>query len=164
MVTKLRTPFAPVQTATAKAAARTTAQNSDAQRKYAESVAAAQDEYLAAKKVPSVTRQLCTSIAQAFVATCNLYWGIQVSGWLMTAALVYTGSAFLSFCIGVLAMFLSLKVAWDAGVFVADMVFNYDVDALASAGHELRVASARRVSLVKKWFTRSDEPIANPAA
>jgi hypothetical protein len=154
--------FKPVVTPTAKAA-RAATNNTDAQRVYAERVAQAQDEFLASNAVPSHTRQLVASVAQLLGFSVSIYWGVQLSGALMTAAVLYTGSAFIAFVLGMIAVVLSFKAAWNTGTFIARFVLDYDSDTLAEAGRELRIASARRVSIVKRWFTR-DEPTANVAA
>lgn len=110
--------------------------------------------------MPSPTRQLIASIGQLVSFSASIYWGLQVTGWLMAAAITFTGSGFIGFVIGVVAAVLSFRAAWRAGTFVADLILNFDSGNAHDYGHELRVAAARRISVVRGWFKRSEDHIA----
>ncbi len=123
---------------------------------HASRLAQINDEYMASSGVPSSQRQIVAGIGQLLMFSTSIYWGIQAVGVLMTAAIVFTGSSFLAFVVGVMGAFLAIKSAWDIGTGTARFILSYDTDTVADVGRDLRVAAARKVSLVKGWFKRED--------
>jgi hypothetical protein len=150
MVTK------PTPTKTA-AAARKVASNSDTQRAEAERVAAraAYFESLVSD-TPSRARQLVASIGQLVSFATTFYWGLQAVGWLSAAALMFTGSAFITFCTVFIGALLAFRASWHAGTAAFAFVVEFDGDTINSVGRDLRIAAAKKTSLVKSWFQRSD--------
>lgn len=143
----------------ASKAAHTASGNSDAHTVYAERMAQINDEYLAANHVPSSARLMVAAITRLLSFSASIYWGIQGIGLLVTAAVVYTGSAFIAFCIGLTTALLAFRAAWSVGTAVGEFVINFNPDTPAQIGRDLRVSAARKVNLVKGWFTRKDDDV-----
>lgn len=161
MVTKTSTKF--VTKPVAAAAAQSVGSEHDAHRIYAEATAKARDEYMASQNVPSSTRKLVASIAQFAMFSTSIYWGIQAVGLVTLVATIFTGSAFIGFCLALITSWLALSAAWNAGVVVAEIVLGFNANTLADTGKELRDSAKRKVSLVRGWFKPSPmviDPIA----
>lgn len=126
--------------------------NKDAQRVYAERVAQAQDEFLAAHDVPSHKRMLVASVTQLLVFGTSFYWGIQATGWLMAASMIFTGSAFIAFLVALVGAVLTFKAAWNAGFSAATLITEFDFNDLANTGRAIKESATKRVSLVRDWF------------
>jgi hypothetical protein len=160
-MTKLNTS----KTATAKAAAHVNgAPSADKLRaENAERMARIHAIMGEAAPMPSATHQLIATIGQLVAFSASIYWGVQLTGLLMTAAIVFTGSAFLAFVIGVTTAILAFKAAWSLGTNVSRFILDFDVNDATNVGHDLRIAAAKKVSLVKGWFKREDRIEVAPA-
>jgi hypothetical protein len=161
MATKTSTKFASKPVATA--AAQSVGSEHDAHRIYAEATAKARDEYLGASNMPSQTRVLVSKVAQFLSFSTSIYWGVQATGLLVIVATAFTGSAFIGFCIALITSWLAISAAWETGVFIRELVLGFNTNTLADTGRDIRVAAARKVSLVKGWFKR-DDVVADPIA
>jgi len=151
------TTTAQTKTRTAKAAAQAVNGSAhSAEQIHTARMAQINDEYMASKGVATPVRQIVAAVAQLATFSASIYWGCQAAGFLMTAAIVYTGSGFLAFVIGFMAMFLAIKASWSACCEVARGVIEFNVDDASNIGRDLRVAAAKKVSLVKGWFKRED--------
>lgn len=154
------------KTATARAAAsqptktprvtRKVVDNTDAQTAYAERVSAAQQEYMASQHVPSGTRLVVAAVSRLLTFSVSIYWGLEATGLIMTAAIALTGSSFIAFVIGLTALLLAFSAAWQAGSAVGDFLINFDQANAARIGRDLRVAAAKKVNLVRGWFKKPD--------
>ena len=128
----------------------------DAHTAYAERVAAAQDEYLSSQHVPSGVRLVVGAVSRLLTFSVSIYWGLEATGLIMTAAIALTGSSFIAFVVGLTALLLAFSAAWQAGSVIGDFIIDFDWKRTAAVGRDLRVAAAKRVSLVKGWFKRTD--------
>lgn len=127
-----------------------------AQRVYAERIASAQDEYLASVDAPTHTRMLVASVTQLLTFSVSMYWSVQLTGWVMTAALLFTGSSFVAVLIAILGLVLAFKAAWRAGFTAAEVVSNASFKTAGNVGASIKDAAARKVSMVRGWFVRDD--------
>lgn len=134
--------------------------NVDAQRVYAERVAQAQDEYLHTFGTPSHVRMIVASVTQLAVFTLSVYWGMQAVGWVMAAAMLFTGSGFIAFVIALLGAFLTIRAAWRTGFGAAMIVTNFSFENVASIGSDIKAAAKSKVTVVTGWFKRNDEGVA----
>jgi hypothetical protein len=158
------------KTATARAAApqptkiprvtRKVVDNTDAQTAYAERISAAQQEYMESQHVPSGVRLVVAAVSRLLTFSVSIYWGLEATGLIMTAAIALTGSSFIAFVIGLTALLLAFSAAWQAGSAVGDFLINFDQANAARIGRDLRVAAAKKVNLVRSWFKKPD--IADP--
>lgn len=144
------------RTSTAKAA-HTATGNVDAQQIHAERMAQINDEYMASQRVPSSIRLMVAAVGRLLSFSASIYWGLELTGALMTAALIFTGSGFLAFCIGLTSLVLAFRAAWQVGTAVGEFIINFEPSTPANIGRELRVSAARKINLVKGWFTRKSD-------
>lgn len=133
--------------------------NEDAMRRYAESIAQAQDELLSTAGVPSSTRLLCSAVAQFFTFAGVYYAGVQIVGVLTTAAIMFTGSSFIAFCVALLGCILLFKAAWHAGIAASNFILSFEFDDVASLGASVKDAAVHRVSLVRGWFKKTNTEV-----
>jgi hypothetical protein len=130
--------------------------NTDAQTAYAERVSAAQQEYMESQHVPSGTRLVVAAVSRLLTFSVSIYWGLEATGLIMTAAIALTGSSFIAFVVGLTAALLAFSAAWQAGSAVGQFLINFDQANAARIGHDLRIAAAKRVNLVRGWFKKPD--------
>ena len=134
--------------------------NVDAQRVYAERVAQAQDEYLHTFGTPSHTRMIVASVTQLAVFSLSIYWGMQAVGWVMAAAMLFTGSGFIAFVIALLGAFLTIRAAWRTGFGAAMVVTNFSFANVTAIGADIKAAAKSKVTVVTSWFKHNDEGVA----
>jgi len=155
--------FKTVKTPTARAAAPKEQRNTDAHTQYAERMAHVRDEYLASQNVPSGVRLVVAAVSRLLAFSVSIYWGLEASAILMTAAIALTGSGFIAFVIGLTALLLAFSAAWQAGSAVGNFILTFNFNDARDTGRDLRIAAAKRVNLVKGWFKR-DDAVADPIA
>lgn len=115
----------------------------------------ARDEFMASQNVPTATRTIVATIAHLLSLSVTLYWGIEATTALMAAAFLLTSSVFVTWVIGFMGLVLAFYAALQTGNAIGQFVLNFDYDRTAAIGRDLRVAAAKRISLVKGWFTRA---------
>lgn len=110
-------------------------------------------------KLPSSTRTLISLVATFLTSFTTSYIGFSVVAWLSTAALVYSGSAFLGLLVLVVGYIVTGLVVFKASLAVGNFVLGFEFDDVRSAAASVQDAAQRRVSLVRGWFTRSSERV-----
>lgn len=145
------------QTATARAAKKV-ANNSDTQRAEAERIAAASYMFngYAPDSVPSNTRLLISAVGQLIGFGLSFYWGVQAVGWLMAATLAATSSTVIAVCLMFVGAALAFHAAWRTGRVVEEVVLNWRFESVADIGRDIRIGAAKKLSLVRGWFTPTD--------
>lgn len=112
---------------------------------------------------PSSTRLLVSAVAQLVSFGLSFYWGVQALGWLMAASLAATSSAFIGLVLLFLGAYLTFVAAWRTGRIAEDIVLNWRFDSIADIGRDIRIGAAKKMSLVRGWFTPSDRIEVEPA-
>jgi len=121
---------------------------------YMRRTAQLRDEFLATENVPTATRVVVASVSHLLALSVTLYWGIEAATAVMAAAMILTSSVFITWVVGFIGLVLALYAALQAGSAIGDIVLKFDTKRAAAVGHDLRVAAAKRISLVKGWFTK----------
>ena len=138
------------------AAAHEAAGNVDAQRIYAERIAQANDDLLASYNVPSKMRIAVAAITRLLAFSVSMYWGLEAASLLMVAAVSLTASAFITWVVAFMAMVLAFYAAWQTAAAIGQFVLDFKVENIRDTGRDLRIAAAKRVSLVKGWFRKPE--------
>lgn len=98
-------------------------------------------------------RTLIASVAWLFTYATSFYWGYNVALWLAAATYLLTTSVFLAYIVAFLASVVALIGAFTAAGTVGKFILTFDTAKAVDTGRDLRVAAARKVSLVRSWFT-----------
>lgn len=124
----------------------------DAQQVFAEKIAQAQDEYLAAQNVSLGYRLLAGTVTGLCTYAGSMYLAMPMVEVISLAALALTGSGFLALMVWVIGFVLAVWSAIIAGWNVGKFVATFDMDAAMSTARDIKESSLRRVSLVRDWF------------
>jgi hypothetical protein len=131
--------------------------NVDAMRMHAEHVAQAQDEFTFVTATPSGTRQLIGTLAWMLTYASSFYWGLVLTDMLLVAAAAFTSSGFLLF----LVAFVGLMMAVVGGISLASSAYKFVIEfnpgTFAAIGHDIKASTKSKVSLVRGWFTNTNE-------
>lgn len=124
------------------------------------SVATEHTEHLYAERLGALLPSTRRVFVATFVAVLTSFGVGYIVGALtdlaMTAALVYTGSMFLSTCILIMGIVIAIMAGARIGSAAALFVLGYKPGTFADAGAVIRDASRRKISLVRDWFTPAD--------
>lgn len=119
-------------------------------------------------KIPTSRRVLISMVVGCLVSFTTSYFLTTVAVWLATAAMVFSGSAFLSILVLVIGAVIAIAVATRAGMVAGRFVLGFDYDdakhtvastvtAAKDTGKAVAASAAARVSLVRGWFSRKDD-------
>lgn len=98
-------------------------------------------------------RVLIASVAWLLTYATSFYWGYNVALWLAAATYLLTTSVFLAYIVAFLASVVALIGAFTAAGTVGKFILTFDTAKAVDTGRDLRIAAARKVSLVRGWFT-----------
>lgn len=113
-------------------------------------------------KVPTDTRVLISMVVGFVTSFTTSYYGCSVAVWLANAALVYSGSAFLSLLVLVLGCIVAMVGAFRIGMAAGKFVLGFDMADVKSTAEAVTDAARSKVSVISGWFKRS-EPVSAAA-
>lgn len=106
--------------------------------------------------IPTSRRVLIGMVVGFMVSFTSSYYLCSAAVWLSTAAMVYSGSAFLGLLVLVITGALAVIVASRLGYAAAKLVLGYKPGDFAGVGQSISHAASAKVSLVRGWFVRGD--------
>lgn len=104
--------------------------------------------------IPTSRRVLVSMVVGFMTSFTSSYYLCSAAVWLSTAALVYSGSAFLGLLVLVIGAVLAVITASRLGYAAAKLVLGYKPGDFAGVGSSIHQATVHKVSLVRGWFTR----------
>lgn len=98
-------------------------------------------------------RVLIASVAWLLTYATSFYWGYNVALWLTAATYLLTTSMFLAYLVAFVMAVAAFIGAFTAAGTVGKFILTFDTAKAVDTGRDLRIAAARKVSLVRGWFT-----------
>ncbi len=98
-------------------------------------------------------RVLIASVAWLLTYATSFYWGYNVALWLTAATYLLTTSVFLAYLVAFVMAVAAFISALIAAGHVGKFILTFDTAKAVDTGRDLRIAAARKVSLVRSWFT-----------